>query len=293
MKLEELGLRVDIASLLRSNGCASVEDLCDMTLEKLEEILKYPYQVRWIRRVLHDNGMQLKDEYKGLNLTIEEANVRLDDLEDLDIHLKKVLRQRLYVYTVGELLTTDYEEILKARGIGEHYMEMLKEYVHSKGYVIRNEAESLREILIKKRAEGIQLLEEVMDDPKIYLILYRHGIYSLEDLIKYGPKALKLPGYGPLRRKELVDKMKELGIEFQVEVIVNGEKSAVPAKSLIEEVRRENKEIRERVEQKSALLLEYEELVKEREELKARESELDELIDSKLKELGGNAYVKK
>ena len=36
-----------------------------------------------------------------------------------------------------------------------------------------------------------------------------------------------------------------------------------------------------------------EELIKERAELLAREKELDELIQSKLKELGGNAYVKK
>jgi len=49
----------------------------------------------------------------------------------------------------------------------------------------------------------------------------------------------------------------------------------------------------ERIEQKSALLLEYEELIKEREELLLREKELDVAIESKLKELGGSAYVKK
>lgn len=293
MKLEELGLGVDVVSTLRRNGCNSVEDLCEITMEKLEEIIRYPYQVRSIRRVLHDIGMHLKDEYKDINISLEEASVRLDDLVDLDIYLKNVLRQRLHVYTIGELLTTDYEEILKARGIGKHYMEILKQYVHSKGYVIKNEEESLREILIKKREEGIQLLEDVIDSPKVYLILYRSGIYTLEDLVAYGPKALELPGYGPKRRKELVDKMKELGIEFQVDVIVDGEKGTEPTRTLVEEVRRENNELRERVEQKSALLLEYEELIKERAELMVREKELDNLIDSKLKELGGNAYVKK
>ena len=38
MKLEELGLGVDVATRLRKNGCNSVEDLCELTIEKLEEI---------------------------------------------------------------------------------------------------------------------------------------------------------------------------------------------------------------------------------------------------------------
>ena len=243
--------------------------------------------------LFNEKGLVLKDEYKGINITLEEANVRLEDLVDLDKHIVKMLQRSLDIRTLGELLTTDYDEILKARNIGEHYMEVLKDYVHNKGYVIKNEAESLREILLNKRKEGIQLLEDVIDSPKVYLILYRNGIYTLEDLINYGPKALELPGYGPLRRKELIEKMKELGIEFQVDVVINGEKGTVPTKTLIDEVRRENKEIRERIEQKSALLLEYEELIKEREELLIREKELDAAIESKLKELGGSAYVKK
>lgn len=293
MKLEELGLGVDVATRLRKNGCNSVEDLCELTIEKLEEIIKYPYQVRSIRRVLHDMGMHLKDEYKGINISLEQANIKLDDLVDLDVHLKKVLRQRLYVYTLGELLTTDYNEILKARGIGEHYMEILKQYIHSKGYVIKNEEESLREILIKKRNEGVQLLEELIESPRVYLILYKNGIYTKEDLVNYGPKVLELTGYGPKRRKELLEIMAELGLEFQVDKVINGEKGTEPSRTLVEEVRRENTEIRERIEQKSAVLLEYEELIKERAELLAREKELDELIQSKINELGGFAYVKK
>ena len=293
MKLEELELSYDTVNRLRNIGCSTVEDITKLTLEELNERMQYSYQVRYIRRVLHEKGLVLKDEYKGINITLEEANVRLEDLVDLDKHIVKMLQRSLDIRTLGELLTTDYDEILKARNIGEHYMEVLKEYVHNKGYVIKNEAESLREILLNKRKEGIQLLEDVIDSPKVYLILYRNGIYTLEDLINYGPKALELPGYGPLRRKELIEKMKELGIEFQVDVIINGDKGTVPAKTLIDEVRRENKEIRERIEQKSALLLEYEELIKEREELLIREKELDAAIESKLKELGGSAYVKK
>lgn len=292
MKLEELELSYDTVNRLKILGCSTVEDITKLTIEELNERMQYPYQVRYIRRVLHEKGLVLKDEYKGINISMEEANVKLEDLVDLDKHIVKMLQRSLNICTLGELLTTGYDELLKARNIGEHYMDVLKEYVHKKGYVIKNEAESLREILLKKRKEGVQLLEDVIDSPRVYLILYRNGIYTLEDLINYGPKALELPGYGPLRRKELIEKMKELGIEFQVDVVINGEKSTVPTKTLIEEVRRESKEIRERIEQKSALLLEYEELIKEREELLIREKELDAAIESKLKDLGGSVYVK-
>ena len=41
------------------------------------------------------------------------------------------------------------------------------------------------------------------------------------------------------------------------------------------------------------MLLEYEDLLRERAELRMREAELDQLIESKLKELGGMSYVKK
>lgn len=293
MKLEELELSYDTVNRLKNVGCSTVEDITKLTIEELNERMQYPYQVRYIRRVLHEKGLVLKDEYKGINISMEEANVRLEDLVDLDKHIVKMLQRSLNICTLGELLTTDYDELLKARNIGEHYMDVLKEYVHSKGYVIKNEAESLREILLKKRKEGVQLLEDVIDSPRVYLILYRNGIYTLEDLINYGPKALELPGYGPLRRKELIEKMQELGLEFQVDRIINRDKGTEPTLTLIEEVRRENKEISERIEQNSALLLEYEELMKERRELQIREKELDAAIEGKLKELGGSAYVKK
>lgn len=294
MKLEELGLGYDTAERLRLSGCSTVEDLSKLTLEELNQRMPYQYQVRSIRRVLHDNGMHLKDEYEGINISLEEANVRLEDLVGLDKHVVKMLQRSLYIYTLGELLTTDYEEILKARNIGEHYMEVLKEYVHKKGYVLLNEEKSLREILIQKRKEGVQLLEEVIESPRIYLILYRNGIYTLEDLINYGPKVLELPSYGPLRRKQLLERMKELGVEFRVDTVMNAhDQESVPTRELVDEVRRSNKEIKDRIEHKSAILLEYEELMEERKDLIAKEKELDELIQKKLRELGGIAYVKK
>jgi hypothetical protein len=84
--------------------------------------------------------------------------------------------------------------------------------------------------------------------------------------------------------------MKELGVEFRVDSIL---KKEINHGTLIEEVKRENKEIVDRIEHKASLIDEVDELIKERDQLLAREKELDELIERKLKELGGSAYVKK
>lgn len=290
MELKELQYDAGIRDIFRVHKIISIDDITNLTLEDLKRITNYHFQVVKIRRALHDNGLYLKDEYKDLNITLEEANIKLEDLSDLNKHIKLALTRQLGIRTLGELLTTDYNEILKTKNIGEYYMEMLKEYIHKKGYVLKNEEVVLREILIQKRKEGLQLLEDVIELPRIYFILYRNGIYTIEDLVNYGPKVLDLSGLGPLKQKQLISKMKELGVEFRVDSIL---KKEINHGTLIEEVKRENKEIVDRIEHKASLIDEVDELIKERDQLLAREKELDELIERKLKELGGSAYVKK
>lgn len=290
MELKELQYDAGIRDVFRVHGIKSIDDITNLTLDDLKRITNYHFQVVKVRRILHDNGLYLKDEYKDLDITLEEANIKLEDLADLNKHIKVALTRQLGIRTLGELLTTDYDEILKTKNIGEYYMEMLKEYIHKKGYVLKNEEVVLREILIQKRKEGLQLLEDVIELPRIYFILYRNGIYTIEDLVNYGPKVLELSGLGPLKQKQLISKMKELGVEFRVDSIL---KKEINHGTLIEEVKRENKEIVDRIEHKASLIDEVDELIKERDQLLAREKELDELIDRKLKELGGSAYVKK
>lgn len=292
MELKELQYDAGIRDIFRVYGIKSIEDITNLTLDDLKRITNYHFQVVKVRRALHDNGLYLRDEYKDLDITLDEANIKLEDLSDLNKHIKLALTRQLGIRTLGELLTTDYNEILKTKNIGEYYMEMLKEYVHKKGYVLKNEEIVLREILIQKRKEGLQLLEDVIEFPRIYFILYRNGIYTIDDLVNYGPRALELNGLGPLKRNQLLNRMKSLGIEFKVDNILSREKQEKHG-SLIEEVKRENKEIVDRIEHKASLVDEVNELIKERDQLLAREKELDELIERKLKELGGSSYVKK
>lgn len=292
-KIDLLDLSRDSLKYLRSKGIVYIEDIVKLSLDELEENLYYR-EIKCIRDYLHEEGLTLKDEYKGINLSKEQLEIPISNIDEIDKHIKKILIRSLGIRTLGDLVTTHYDTILRTRNVGVHKMGLIKKYLHSIGCNIRGESDNYLEIVNKLKEQGIRLLEEDIKDPKLYLILYKNGIYTLEDLVNYGPKVLELPNYGPLRRKELIRILKELGIDLEPVVVVNnGVQITKSTEELIEEVRLENSEIRERIESKQAMLLEYDELLRERAELQKREEELNQLIKSKLKELGGKSYVKR
>ena len=281
-KINSLYLNRQTIQYLNSKGIEHLEELEQLTLDELEENISYS-DIRSLRNQLHSKCLTLKGEYEGINLTSEQLEVLISTLE-LDNSVEKILK-RAGINTLGDLLTTDYSYILRCRGLGEYKMELLKQYVHSLGCNLRHEEKSLNVQLRELKEQGIRLLEEDLLDPKLYMPLYRNGIYTLNDLIKAGSKVLEIPNYGPLRKSLLLEQLKELGIELVVE--------CNDVSDLIEGVRIENNEIRARIASKEAMLLEYDELLREKAELIKREEEIDRLIESKLKELGGKGYVKK
>ena len=153
---------------------------------------------------------------------LEEFNLPFDiiyaNIENLQIseNLKTVL-VRIGVDNLFDLLILDYSKIAKERNIGETYLRELKDYVHGLGFTLKNEWPYLSEILEQKRREGVVLLEEYGLSSRVYLTLYHNGIYSFNDVLSYGPKINDIKSFGPLRRKELADKMAELGISFNVD----------------------------------------------------------------------------
>ena len=288
-KIESLDLTQVSYNYLRNMGVVYLEDIVNLSLDELEENLYYSSEVRRIRRYLHDKGLLLKGEYDGINLSEEQRNVRIQSIEEIDKSVRKLL-VRAGIETLGDLLTTDYDYLRRIRSMGEYKLELVKQYVHSIGCKLRNEEISVQSVAKNLKEQGIRLLEEDLLDPKLYMILYKNGIYTLDDLIKYGAKVLELPNYGPLRRKQLLERLNELGVTL---VVAKEGEARESTQELINTVRQENSEIRLRIESKQAMLLEYEDLLRERAELRMREAELDQLIESKLKELGGMSYVKK
>lgn len=214
------------------------------------------------------------------------------------LQLSEYLMKRLLwsnILDLGTLLNTDYETFKNMRNVGEKYLKELIDYVHSLGYTIKGEENFLSGILEEKRARGIKLLEDYGFSPRIYLTLYRNGIYTLEELLEYGREVNNLKRFGPLRQKELADKMQELGISFvekqPIELRIQTAKllpdggSSLPSDETISQLIADNNSIRTMINRKTQLLKQYESLLKERQELLAREQELDSQIQEKLKAL--------
>lgn len=207
--------------------------------------------------------------------------------------LSEYLMKRLLwsnILDLGTLLNTDYETFKNMRNVGERYLKELIDYVHSLGFTIKGEEKFLPIVLEEKRSRGIKLLEDYGFSSRVYLTLYRNGIYTLEELLEFGPAVYKLTGFGPLRQKELTDKMHELGVSF-IELNIQEAKPAfdgvsiLPSEKAISQLAAENNSIRIIIERKENLLKEYESLLKERQELLAREQKLDSQIQEKLNSL--------
>lgn len=245
-----------------------------------------------------DYGLTFDNEFEDRGLSREVALTKIEDL-GLPTSVKKVLHGQFGIYTFGDLLNVEYDLFMRIRNMGTGKLKILKDYVHSLGYTLKNEEPMLEEVLEKLRNNGVELLEEKFPNAKVYMPLYRNGIYTLEDLVNYGPDISNIVGFGELRQKELLSRMQELGLTF---VVSNknalGEEigtrpaitidiprptvAVIPTEAVIRQARVENHVIKDLIEHKDQLVKEYDQLMLEREQLLAREKELDELIASKI-----------
>ena len=236
-----------------------------------------------------------KNDYPTRNADLPEDIAKISVTE---LRLSEYLMKRLLwsnILDLGTLLNTDYETFKKMHNVGEKYLRELIDYVHSIGYTIIGEENFLPIVLEEKRSRGVKLLEDYGFSSRVYLTLYRNGIYTLEELLEYGPAVYKLTSFGPLRQKELADKMHELGVSFVekplIELSVQDAKllpdgvSNLPSEETISKLATENNSIRIIIERKEKLLKEYERLLEERRILLARERELDLEIQEKLNSL--------
>lgn len=303
--IEHLNIEDKTKEILKKAGYLTLGDL---TSAKVEEVEKYfanvkedgiwgydgNHSFRHLRALLHrDYKLTFNGEFEQFGLTQEAATVPISQLE-LPTAIKTVLTRQLMAYTLGDILTVDYERFIKARNFGKHYLKVLKDYVHELGFTLKGEEPTLEEILTSLKERGVKLLEETFDNSKIYMPMYRNGIYSLEDLIEFGPEVNKILGFGPLRQQELATKMRELNLSFNVVPITAQKRpeetidipipavAIRPTDAMIEQAKIENETIRNRIKHKEKLVAEYDSLMAERKQLIAREQELDQLIQTKV-----------
>ena len=130
---------------------------------------------------------------------------------DLSERAKNILKSWLKIKTFGELLEVDYQELRRTRTLGEITLKEIVDFVHKKGYFLKNEYvdwETKREKLL---AKGLKVLEDEIPFD-LANFLYKNNLFTLKDLKKYGYDVFELKGMGKIRKKTLEDFLKTRNI---------------------------------------------------------------------------------
>lgn len=293
-------LRFD-ANELKTLGINTLGELLQFDTEKLSNYFrnKHSFGYERVINAVSDLGFIMNDDkkvYEELNVSDEAALIPIKELA-LSPKLKHKLKSNLYINYLGKLLTTKWRVFNSYRfHLDDEDLIELKNYIHSLGYTIIDEEDTLTEI---KRSKGANLIEISLGlSTKVANIMYRNNIFTIDDLIKYGPNIYKVFGMGEVKKNELASALKNKGITLgemnEVKVTVKDEILTKPNEGTIAKLKQENKIIQRRIERKQALLDEYNKLLQEQAKLRLIESELDMLIvEKETREKDGDNFVRR
>lgn len=229
------------------------------------------------------------DRLKFKELGISD-DVALTEIASFNIsnRLKNSLIRYGTIKYLGDLLTRDYEDIIRLNNLGSDSLCELRKYVHTLGYKLNNEKPSLNEIKEEYEKNGIPMIHQELDlTDNTSALLYKNGIYTIKDLVNFGEKVFDIVGMGPIRRRKIEKAMLSANIDFEKDDVVTSEKEAaiMPTAKIVEQLKNENSEIKSRISHKEKLLSEYNRLIEERQSLITTEKKLDEEIASKMEML--------
>lgn len=279
----------DIISTLQSMGINTLGKLLEANTDQLYNKFKIPYGSRFwhIRHVVMDIGLLFNDdhlEFEQLGISDDVALITINSL-GISNRLKNSLTRQGGINYLGDLLSHDYSRLMRIRTLGEDGLIELKKYIHSLGYKLNNEAPLLTEIQEEYKTRGIPMIQEELGlDAKTCGVLYRNGIYTVQDLVNFGEKVFELVGMGDLKRQKLKEAMESKDIHFGTAVVITPEEpvAVMPTKEVVDRLKQENTAIKIRIGRKQELVSEYDRLLAERQELMTREQKLDEEIASKI-----------
>ena len=289
--LVKYGLDEDvIREVGTKTGISTVGELLKFDTDKLYECLKngiYYNHYWYVRRSIMGMGLLFDDDRKQMQDAGISDEIALIPIEKLDLtpRLKNTLTKRAGMKFLGELLTTDYSSLAKTRTLGEDGLVELKNYIHSLGFSLQNEEVSMKEIKESYKEKGIPMVQEELNlDGRTAGVLYRNGIYTVQDLVNFGSKVFELVGMGDVKKVALEQAMANKGIQLGTPVVLPTETSIAirPTGIIVTRAKQDNDVIKSRIENKEKLLAEYDELMKERSELLSREQKLDEEIAAKI-----------
>lgn len=237
--LEDFGFSSQIYLTLYRNDIFTLEDLVEYGIKVYDLKGFGPNRRKELREKLQELNIQLENKEKQKveslleyvknnpdltreNLPEEFASIKIQDL-DLSNRIKKCFKYK-EIYTLGQLLNTDYETITRINNLGVASLKELKNYIHSIGFTLLNEEQDIYEVIQELREKGINFLENYGLSAKVCLPLYRQGIYTMEEVLAKNEEAFYVKWLTQTGRKELLEKLLQLGL-----------KSDLKEKSVIEE----------------------------------------------------------
>ncbi len=289
-KLADKGMHEKSIEVLTKIGIQTLGQLLATDTDFIHEAtLRVPYEARYssIRKVIMGMGLFFNDDHlrwENAGISDEIAMIPINNL-DLSPHVKTTIAKNTCITYFGDLLTTDYEVILHMRNFGEGPLVELKNYIHSLGFSLPNEEITMREIKDSFKAKGIPMVGDTLElDTRTSALLYRNGIYTIDDLVKCGLDVYEIIGMGDVKRKKLATALQAKNIQLGAPVVLpTGTPVAIrPTEENINKIREENLSISKRIDNKEKLLSEYDKLVAERNNLILREQKLDEEIAARV-----------
>ena len=203
-----LGYDITDYGLVATFNAKRLEDLLKIEYNKLihAERLGKIRCLKGIKRDVHLFGCTLKDEFKDLNLTDEEALIPISAL-DISKRVKSILYRTGYIYVLGDLLSTPYNKLEQLRGMGEKNLEELTSYLERIGYTIKISTPSVEQIKKELSESGEILVEQVIPSKKIMYALNRTGIYTINQLLEKDLETIS--GIGKVYQKEIITSLKD------------------------------------------------------------------------------------
>lgn len=180
------------------------------------------------------------------------------------------------IETVEDLLKIDYEDLTKLRQLGKKGLKEISTFLHQMGYKIKNE-ESDKEVKREQlKEEGKVLLEDLGLKRELSSILYREGIFTLQELNNHWKEIPEIKGYGPRRQIQLSEQLSFLGIKVTEEGLQIPEEVTQTIDNQ-EEINKlvEKPGEKQTQEERDKLLALQQSLLAEKQQLQLREQEID------------------
>lgn len=267
-------------TLLHKFHASTLKEVLLINTSRLKKVM--PDYNDFRRDLFYKENLLLHDDLKkfeNYNIDLNIALIPIVSLSIPKIIIRKLVNTNEYFF-IGDVITADYEELAKIKGLGNKHLEELKKYVHQLGYKIKNEKETLEETKQRLHNEGIRTLDQDYEIGfQILEILFENEIYTKEDLLNIGIGVFYIPGMNSTFRGRLLETIHKNNIKLDNSLTSDDMDTA--NKKAIRQFGNINNKIKKRIYEKETLLKQIKKLNEEKERLLKEEA----LIDSKLTDI--------